>query len=194
MPRLQTLSPSKSASSRAQNFIVDGRKLSFKTGASNQVSRQKSPPHSLESLMLQTHQKSNQLQQQLASGRMRGDGIMVGNLHIRQVSSPVIRNQGNSLLRGSITGQTKNIPRCHICRKTFATNQVLQRHVASVHGIVFGDAAVGILGGAAQPQKGDQSNANGGGAHRCRVCYRTFGSMESLRAHALNHEGEFKCR
>ncbi len=130
---------------------------------------------------------------------------MVGNLHIRQVSQPVIRGgNGSSLLRGNagqVSQQPKNVPRCHVCRKTFATNQVLQRHVASVHGIVFGDVDVGKISSGMQLQqqlqKGmDGVNGNGGaqGQHRCRVCYRTFGSLESLRAHALNHEGEFKCR
>jgi len=158
---------------------VDGRKLSFKSGVQSSRSNS-SPTRSLESLML-SHQRS-QLSQQLNSGKNLDQGIMFGNLQIRQVSSPV-QSSKHGLIR------QKNVPRCQVCRKTFATNQVLQRHIASVHGAQFVE----------QPTNGEIHSPehqlqNGGTIHRCRVCYRTFGSIESLRAHSLNHEGEFKCR
>ncbi|ODN01599.1 putative zinc finger protein [Orchesella cincta] len=175
MPRLHTIPKSGS-----KHYVVDGRKLSFKSG--NQSQRTSNPStRSLESLML-SHQRS-QLSQQLNSGKNLDQGIMFGNLQIRQVSTPM-QSSKHGLIR------QKNVPRCQVCRKTFATNQVLQRHIASVHGAQF----VEQTNGNGEMHSPDQQVQNGGTIHRCRVCYRTFGSLESLRAHSLNHEGEFKCR
>jgi len=184
MPRLHTIPKSGS-----KHYVVDGRKLSFKSSQQSSRSRNNvSPTRSLESLML-SHQRS-QLSQQLNSGKNLDQGIMFGNLQIRQVSSPV-----QSTKNGLVSVRQKNVPRCDYCRKTFATNQVLQRHIASVHGNQFLEQT-NNNGHSPQQQHSPQQESlqNGGSIHRCRVCYRTFGSLESLRAHSLNHEGEFKCR
>ena len=87
------------------------------------------------------------------------------------------------------------VPRCTICRRTFATHQVLLRHMEqhTDQEEYTCEACGKVCSGAFSYQKHMRIHQRSN-VHRCRICYKTFTSLESLKFHALTHTGEFKCR
>jgi hypothetical protein len=172
-----------------------------------------------------------QYQQQTTGGTFRGGrtnsvGLAVNNstprVSISSIQQQIQAQQQKNANNGGIQLKpVKNVPRCHVCKRTFATNQVLQRHM-TLHGPIatITESETGefkcdvcfeefespfqlskhiqqvhenpsLSSAATSPSS---SGAGGGGMNRCRVCYRSFTCLDSLKAHSLLHDGDFKCR
>jgi len=182
------------------------------------------PSSTLKSSLIRSNpkiQNFQQFQQANTQFRARSQGTEGASNNIPRLSISSIHQQLQSSQKNGLSMKPlKNVPRCNVCNRTFATNQVLQRHMV-LHGPVatYTESDNGVIkcdvcfeefdstgqlaqhiqlvhseGPSANESSPPSSSSGQQGLHRCRVCYRTFTSMESLNSHSVLHEGNLKCR